>query len=121
VLQAITIEDRVFESYASGTDFIQRYIFPGGCLPSPAAMAGEVARAGLAEVGHQAFGASYARTLAEWRRRFQAAWPQIAPLGFDDAFRRIWEFYLCYCEAGFRAGTTDVGLFALQHGSRLRT
>ena len=117
VLQAITIEDRVFESYASGTDFIQRYIFPGGCLPSPKAMAAEVARAGLVQSGHEAFGASYARTLAEWRKRFQAAWPQIAPLGFDDAFKRIWEFYLCYCEAGFGAGTTDVGLFALEHAA----
>lgn len=115
VLQAITIADRVFESYASGTDFIQRYIFPGGCLPSPRAMAEEVARAGLIQTRHEAFGASYARTLAEWRKRFQTAWPQIAPLGFDDAFKRIWEFYLCYCEAGFRAGTTDVGLFALAH------
>lgn len=113
VLQAITIDDGLFRSYADGTDFIQRHIFPGGCLPSVSALDSEVARAGLAvHDGHQ-FGASYAQTLKEWRQRFLGHWAQIAPLGFDEPFRRLWEYYLCYCEAGFRAGTTDVRLMKL--------
>ena len=63
------------------------------------------------------FGASYAITLVEWRRRFEAAWPAIAALGYDDAFRRLWEYYLCYCEAGFRSGRVDVGLFRFSHAA----
>lgn len=113
VLQAITIDERVVESYLDGTDFIQRYIFPGGCLPSPTALAAEAAAAGLSLGAELRFGESYALTLQEWRRRFLARWGEIAPLGFDEPFRRLWEFYLCYCEAGFRAGTTDVRLLTL--------
>jgi cyclopropane-fatty-acyl-phospholipid synthase len=114
VLQAITIEDAIFESYQQGTDFIQRYIFPGGCLPSMPALRHEAETAGFAVAEQLAFGGSYALTLKEWRRRFQERWGEIAPLGFDDAFRRLWEFYLCYCEAGFRAETIDVELIALR-------
>ncbi|AMJ62023.1 SAM-dependent methyltransferase [Bosea sp. PAMC 26642] len=114
VLQAITIDDGVFEAYQQGTDFIQRYIFPGGCLPSVPALESEATGAGLATIERLDFGASYAVTLKEWRRRFQERWSEIAPLGFDDPFRRMWEFYLCYCEAGFRARTIDVSLIALQ-------
>jgi cyclopropane-fatty-acyl-phospholipid synthase len=114
VLQAITIDERVFESYVDGTDFIQRYIFPGGCLPSSTALEAEASRADLAISDELQFGASYALTLKEWRRRFAASWQGIAPLGFDESFRRLWEFYLCYCEAGFRAGTTDVRLLKVQ-------
>ncbi|SIQ29166.1 cyclopropane-fatty-acyl-phospholipid synthase family protein [Bosea sp. TND4EK4] len=114
VLQAITIEDAIFESYQQGTDFIQRYIFPGGCLPSVAALRRQAASAGFAVAEELGFGESYAHTLKEWRRRFHERWHEIAPLGFDDAFRRLWEFYLCYCEAGFRAKTIDVELIALR-------
>ena len=114
VLQAITIEDAIFESYQQGTDFIQRYIFPGGCLPSVPALHREAAAAGFAVAEELCFGESYAATLKEWRRRFQERWHEIAPLGFDEAFRRLWEFYLCYCEAGFRARTIDVELIALR-------
>ena len=106
--QIITIADRLFEHYASGADFIQRYIFPGGMLPSRAILAREIAGGGLALRRTEAFGPDYARTLAEWRRRFLAAWNDIRPLGFDGRFRKLWNFYLSYCEAGFRAATTDV-------------
>jgi len=113
VLQSITIDEALFEPYQQGTDFIQRFIFPGGCLPSVPALVGAAKAAGLAEIERLAFGTGYASTLKEWRRRFLERWPQIAPQGFDESFRRLWEFYLCYCEAGFRAGTIDVSLVAL--------
>ncbi|TCR63052.1 cyclopropane-fatty-acyl-phospholipid synthase family protein [Bosea sp. BK604] len=114
VLQAITIDDALFESYQQGTDFIQRYIFPGGCLPSVPVLKLSARTAGLDVVEQLDFGDSYALTLKEWRRRFLESWAEIAPLGFDEPFRRLWEFYLCYCEAGFRARTIDVNLIALQ-------
>lgn len=107
-LQIITIEDGVFASYRKGADFIQRYIFPGGMLPSPTALKEQVAKAGLTWVGNLDFGLDYAETLKLWRQRFRAAWPEIQPLGFDERFRRMWEYYLAYCEAGFRAGQIDV-------------
>ena len=107
-LQIITIEDKAFATYRKGADFIQRYIFPGGMLPSPSALRDQVARAGLTWVGNLDFGLDYAETLKLWRQRFRAAWPDIQPLGFDERFRRMWEYYLAYCEAGFRAGQIDV-------------
>jgi cyclopropane-fatty-acyl-phospholipid synthase len=110
VLQAITIAEARFANYRRRPDFIQRYVFPGGMLPTREAIAREAARAGLRLLESQSFGLSYARTLAEWRRRFLAAWPQIEPLGFDTRFKRMWEYYLSYCEAGFRAGAIDVSL-----------
>ena len=115
VIQVITIADAHFASYRRGADFIQRFIFPGGMLPSPGAMHAEAARAGLTMRTDERFGTSYATTLVEWRRRFVQSWPQIAALGFDEAFRRLWEYYLCYCEAGFRSGRVDVGLYTLEH------
>lgn len=115
VLQAITIADDRFDAYRKGADFIQRYVFPGGMLPSPETMARSAAQAGLRIVESETFAHSYAATLAEWRRRMLLAWPQIAAQGFDPRFRRLWEYYLCYCEAGFRAGTIDVGLYKLAH------
>lgn len=111
VIQAITIDDSRFDGYRRGCDFIQRHIFPGGMLPSPAVMRAQAAKAGLTIDHVETFGLSYADTLAEWRRRFLAAWPQIAAQGFDARFGRLWEYYLAYCEAGFRAGTIDVGLW----------
>lgn len=117
LLQSITIAEPNFERYRASPDFIQRCIFPGGMLPTPERIAAEAARAGLVLTHAEHFGISYARTLAEWRRRFLAAWPQIdaAKLGFDERFKRLWEYYLCYCEAGFRSGRVDVGLYRLQH------
>jgi cyclopropane-fatty-acyl-phospholipid synthase len=114
VLQAITIADEHFDSYRQGADFIQRCIFPGGMLPSPSALREHAARAGFEIEEQQCFGESYARTLAEWRRRFLATWPAIESQGFDEAFRRLWLYYLCYCEAGFCSGRVDVGLYRLR-------
>ena len=115
VLQTITIADERFASYRRSSDFIQRYIFPGGMLPSPAALRAQIARAGLAVHSVEMFGASYAQTLKLWQDRFQAAWPDIAATGFSARFKLMWEYYLSYCEAGFRAGAIDVGLWRLGH------
>jgi cyclopropane-fatty-acyl-phospholipid synthase len=115
VIQSITIRDDLFADYRKGTDFIQQYVFPGGMLPSRAAFRAAAARQGLAVHAEYAFGEDYARTLAEWRHAFEAKWPQIAALGFDEHFRRLWRMYLCYCEAGFLAGNIDVVHFELSH------
>ncbi|BAT61405.1 cyclopropane-fatty-acyl-phospholipid synthase [Variibacter gotjawalensis] len=113
VLQAITIEVSRFAAYRQRPDFIQRYIFPGGMLLTVDAIRREAERAGLALVKADMFGESYARTLAEWQQRFQRAWPSIQALGFDLRFKRMWEYYLAYCETGFRLGTLDVGQYKL--------
>ena len=107
-LQIITIRDQDFEDYRRRADFIQKYIFPGGMLPSEERLSQETARAGLAFASVSRFGQHYADTLGVWLRNFDAAWDGIAPLGFDERFRRLWRFYLAYCEAGFRTGRTDV-------------
>jgi cyclopropane-fatty-acyl-phospholipid synthase len=114
VLQAITMADAQFESYRQGADFIQRCIFPGGMLPCPRVLREQAARAGFVIEEVQTFGSSYARTLAEWRRRFAEHWSAIEPLGFDEAFKRLWTYYLCYCEAGFNAERVDVALYRLR-------
>jgi len=108
VLQAITIDDALFKRYRQGTDFIQRYVFPGGMLPSPSRMRDEAARAGLHLAGRECFGADYARTLQRWQRDFDAAHEAVLAQGFDERFIRLWQFYLAYCEAGFRTGDLDV-------------
>ena len=115
VVQSITIRDDLFADYRKGTDFIQQYVFPGGMLPSRSAFRAAAARQGLAVRGEYAFGTDYARTLADWRLAFEASWPQIAALGFDEPFRRLWRMYLCYCEAAFLAGNIDVVHFELGH------
>jgi cyclopropane-fatty-acyl-phospholipid synthase len=115
VIQAITIDDACFDHYRRNTDFIQHFIFPGGMLPSPDALQREAQRAGLRLEVVETFGDSYAATLVEWRHRFRKAWPAISAQGFDERFRRLWEYYLCYCEAGFRSRRVDVGLFRLTH------
>lgn len=107
-LQIITIRDEFFTAYRRRADFIQKYIFPGGMLPSEARLKAQTDRAGLSWSGIRRFGLDYADTLAEWGRRFESAWDEISKLGFDDRFRRLWRFYLSYCEAGFRSGRTDV-------------
>jgi len=115
VIQSITIRDDLFAAYRTGTDFIQQYVFPGGMLPSRSAFRAAAARQGLAVRNEYAFGLDYARTLAEWRVAFEARWPEIQKLGFDETFRRLWRMYLCYCAAGFRAGSIDVVQFELAH------
>ncbi len=112
-LQIITIRDDIFATYAKRMDFIQRYIFPGGVLPSVTRLRKEIANAGLILDDAQMFGQDYANTLAHWTKNFTHAWPRIKPLGFDERFNRLWQFYLAYCEAGFRTGRTDVGQFIM--------
>lgn len=112
-VQIITIRDDIFSRYAKRMDFIQRYIFPGGVLPSVSVLKEEVKSAGLGLKDAQMFGQDYAKTLAEWTQNFTAAWDGIKPLGFDARFNRLWRFYLAYCEAGFATGRTDVGQFVL--------
>lgn len=115
VVQSITIRDDLFPEYRKGTDFIQQYVFPGGMLPSREVFRAAAAKQGLVVRGEYAFGRDYARTLAEWRQAFEAKWPEISALGFDEQFRRLWRMYLCYCEAGFLAGNVDVVQFELAH------
>jgi cyclopropane-fatty-acyl-phospholipid synthase len=107
-LQIITIKEELFASYRKRADFIQRYIFPGGMLPSVTRLKEEAATAGLVWDKAQAYGQHYAATLSAWGQRFQAHWEEIRPLGFDERFKRLWKFYLSYCEAGFRTARTDV-------------
>ncbi len=107
-VQVITIREDIFPRYRREMDFIRRYIFPGGMLPTVTILEQLAARHGLSLDGARAFGQDYALTLASWRDRFQSAWGRIAPLGFDERFRKLWDYYLCYCEAGFRAGSIDV-------------
>lgn len=107
-LQIITIREELFEKYRRRADFIQRYVFPGGMLASVERLKEETAKVGLVWHEAEAFGQSYADTLAEWARRFKAKWTDIRAMGFDDRFKQLWLFYLSYCEAGFRTGRTDV-------------
>jgi cyclopropane-fatty-acyl-phospholipid synthase len=114
-LQIITIGDERFEGYRNDPDFIQKYVFPGGMLPSPRILHEQISAAGLSLTSEQTFGDSYARTLEIWRRDFLENWNAIAQHGYEMKFRRMWEYYLCYCEAGFRHGTVDVGHYFLSH------
>lgn len=107
-IQAITIQDKFFQTYRREVDFIQRYIFPGGMLPSPSVLKSMGERFGVPVIRERIFGQDYAKTLATWRNNFRAAWPNLKPLGFDDRFKRLWEYYLAYCEAGFLSGNIDV-------------
>jgi cyclopropane-fatty-acyl-phospholipid synthase len=117
-IQAIVIADRYFEDYRGTMDFIQAHIFPGGMLLSPQTIQSLSSQAGLRIEDAFSFGRDYARTLNLWHRRFEESWPQIraldchGKLAFDDRFRRMWRYYLAYCEGGFNAGTIDV----LQYG-----
>ncbi len=107
-IQAITIQDKFFQTYRREVDFIQRYVFPGGMLPTPEILKSLGAKYGVPVIKERIFGLDYAKTLATWRDSFRAAWPSLTPLGFDDRFRRLWEYYLAYCEAGFLSGNIDV-------------
>ncbi|ODT07971.1 MAG: cyclopropane-fatty-acyl-phospholipid synthase [Mesorhizobium sp. SCN 65-20] len=107
-LQIITINEDAYPLYRKRPDFIQRYVFPGGMLPTPSLLKSLGADQGLDYLRERVFPQDYARTLAEWRARFRASWERIVPLGFDDRFKKLWEFYLHYCEAGFRAEYIDV-------------
>ena len=107
-LQIITVAHRRWEVYKRGVDFIQKYIFPGGMLPSPVILREQVEKAGL-NVSHSIeFGESYSQTLRQWHDVFNANWDQVAAMGFDDRFRRMWNFYLTSCAGTFHAGNCDV-------------
>jgi cyclopropane-fatty-acyl-phospholipid synthase len=110
-IQAITINEGDFDGYRSGPDFIQRYIFPGGMLLTKTVMREFGDKHGLVLEKIETFGQSYARTLRLWRERFLERWSVIAPLGYDEVFRRKWVYYLSYCEAGFAEGSIDVGIY----------
>ena len=113
VLQVITIAEDRFEDYKSSPDFIQRYIFPGGMLPSKTHLQELVKEAGFDLVQSDWFGQSYARTLRLWRDRFDQVTREVQALGFDERFLRMWRYYLSYCETGFEFGRTDVGQLLL--------
>lgn len=119
VLQVITIDEARFENYRRRPDFIQKYIVPGGMLPTPQIIEREASKAALLLVGNEFFGNGYARTLEEWRTRFQDAGPQIEALGFDQRFKRMWEYYLAYCQVGFETRTIDVGLYKIVKPARV--
>ncbi|WP_353227505.1 cyclopropane-fatty-acyl-phospholipid synthase family protein [Novosphingobium sp.] len=114
VVQVITIAEHRFPHYRAAPDFIQHYIFPGGMLPTRTILAEQASAAGLVLSHQEQFGQGYAATLAEWRRRFEAAHDQISALGFDASFQRLWAYYLCYCEAAFSTGQIDVGLYVME-------
>lgn len=107
-LQIITMQDRRWEIYRKSVDFIQKHIFPGGMLPSRSALLAEIDRAGLRLRNSIEFGLSYDQTLRRWHETFNARWDEVAKLGFDDRFRRMWNFYLTTCAGGFRGGNCDV-------------
>jgi cyclopropane-fatty-acyl-phospholipid synthase len=107
-LQIITVPDSRWEVYRRGVDFIQKYIFPGGMLPSRGALLAEVERAGLRFVHSVEFGESYSQTLRRWHESFNENWSEIARRGFDERFRRMWNFYLTSCAAAFACGNCDV-------------
>lgn len=107
-LQIITLQEKRWETYRKGVDFIQKYIFPGGMLPSRTALKAEIERAGMQLVKSIEFGPSYSQTLRRWHETFNQKWDAIQNLGFDDRFRRMWNFYLTSCAAAFEGGNCDV-------------
>ncbi len=110
-IQVITVADRFFADYRKTADFIQLHVFPGGMLPSPTRLKEEIERAGLKLGAERWFARDYAETLRRWRADFTGAWDKIAalPARYDERFRRLWSFYLGYCEVGFDADYTNVG------------
>jgi cyclopropane-fatty-acyl-phospholipid synthase len=114
-LQVITIADETFENYKKNPDFIQRYIFPGGMLPSPKIFESVALDAGLKIIDKLYFGKSYAESLRRWDKSFTENWSRIAPLGFDERFYRMWRYYFSYCETGFEFERVNVGQFVIEH------
>lgn len=107
-LQIITVQDRRWEIYRKGVDFIQKYIFPGGMLPAPSVLRSQIAQSGMRVVNSVEFGQSYNITLRRWHETFNEKWDQISDLGFDERFRRMWNFYLTSCAATFESANCDV-------------
>jgi cyclopropane-fatty-acyl-phospholipid synthase len=107
-LQIITIADNRWDLYRKGVDFIQKYIFPGGMLPAPSVLRAEVEKAGLRVKGSIEFGESYSLTLRRWHETFTERWGEVRKLGFDERFKRMWDFYLASCAGAFQGGNCDV-------------
>ncbi|MCL2913520.1 cyclopropane-fatty-acyl-phospholipid synthase family protein [Shewanella corallii] len=120
LLQAITIADQRYDSYRKGVDFIQKYIFPGGCLPSVSEMTRQLSgKSDMVLWSLDDIGADYAKTLLHWRENFERALPEIRELGYGEDFIRMWRFYLCYCEGGFlERSTSTVHFVAVKPGYR---
>ena len=114
-IQAITIDDNIFDRYKTKKDFIQKYIFPGGFLPSKGIINKYVSENGLTIKSYDTYADHYSNTLAIWRNEFNQKWDTIKKLGFDLTFKRMWEFYLSYCEAGFKSKNIDLIQFSLQN------
>ena len=114
-IQGITIRDDLFERYRSSEDFIQKYIFPGGFLPSLGFIKSLIKKNNLNLLKVNSYPDDYAKTLATWRENFLKVWSNIAPLGFDETFKRMWEFYLSYCEAGFKSKNIDLIQFSMSN------
>ena len=107
-LQIITVSDRNWDAYRKSVDFIQKYIFPGGMLPAPSVLRREVEKAGLVVKGSIEFGKSYSQTLRRWYESFNDRWGEVQKMGFDERFKRMWDFYLCSCAGAFEGGSCDV-------------
>ncbi len=114
-IQAITIDDTLFNRYKNKEDFIQKYIFPGGFLPNKNSINKYVSNNGLTIKSYESYADHYSNTLAIWRDEFNRKWDQIKNQGFDLTFKRMWEFYLCYCEAGFKSKNIDLIQFSIQN------
>jgi len=114
-IQAITIDDALFDRYKNKEDFIQKYIFPGGFLPNKNSINKYVSDNGLTIKSYESYADHYSNTLSIWRNEFNKKWDQIKNQGFDLTFRRMWEFYLCYCEAGFKSKNIDLIQFSIQN------
>ncbi|MBE1282158.1 MAG: methyltransferase domain-containing protein [Rhodobacteraceae bacterium] len=114
-LQIITVADRRWQVYKRGVDFIQKYIFPGGMMPSPTILKQQVEQAGLRVQDTIEFGSSYDQTLRRWHDTFNNRWDEVHQMGFDDRFRRMWNFYLTSCAAAFKTGTVDVTQITIAH------
>mgnify|MGYP001183343292 FL=1 len=114
-IQAITIDDALFDRYKNKEDFIQKYIFPGGFLPNKNSINKYVSDNGLTINSYESYAVHYSNTLSIWRDEFNKKWDQIKNQGFDLTFKRMWEFYLCYCEAGFKSKNIDLIQFSIQN------
>ena len=114
-IQAIIIKDELFDRYRKNEDFIQKYIFPGGFLPSLRSIKSHCKQSGLELTDYNSYGSHYSNTLKEWRGNFARSWNDISRQGFDLSFKKIWNFYFSYCEAGFKSKNIDLIQFSLSN------
>jgi cyclopropane-fatty-acyl-phospholipid synthase len=112
-IQAIIIKDELFDQYRKSEDFIQKYIFPGGFLPSLQSIKDHTEKSGLQLTAYNSYGIHYSNTLKKWRENFISSWSDISKQGFDQSFKKIWDFYFSYCEAGFKSKNIDLIQFSL--------